>query len=114
MSDAGDELPDRCHFFGVNEFAAQFGGVSDVGHDHHDAVDVALLVAHGAEVDGELADIAIPARDVEFQVIDLHAAQSGLERIRQRTDVTGSGKLQQGTPEKFFLLEAGLYQRRLA
>jgi len=32
------------------QFAAQFGGVGDVGHDYDDAVDVALLVAHGAEV----------------------------------------------------------------
>jgi len=34
VSDAGDQLSNRCHFLGVNELAAQFGGVGNVGHDH--------------------------------------------------------------------------------
>src|ERR1700691_2408809 len=108
VSDAGDELSDRRHLFGVNEFAAQFRGVGDVGHDHHDAVDVVLLVPHGTEVDGELAGMTIAAHDLQFQIVDLHAAQSRLQRIGQRTDVAGSSQFQQRTPQQFALLESGL------
>ena len=59
VGDAGDKLADSRHFFGVNKFAAEFGGVGDVRHDHDDAVDIVLLVAHGTEVDGELAGVAV-------------------------------------------------------
>ena len=83
MGDAGDELSDGGHFFGVNQFIAQLGGVGDVGHDYHDAVDVVLLVAHGAEVDGELSGVAVAAHDLQFEIVDLSAAQRGLQRVRQ-------------------------------
>src|SRR6202035_4869572 len=108
VSHAGNELSNRRHFLGVNEFVAQIGGVGDVGHDHDDAVDVALLVAHGAEVHRELPGMAVAAHNLQFQVVDLSPKQSGLERIRQRTDEAGSSQLQERTPEQFTLLETGI------
>jgi len=79
--DAGDELSDSGHFFGVDEFAAKFGGVGDIGHDDDDAVDVVLLVAHRTEVDGELSGMAVAAHDLQFEIVDLSAAQDGLQRV---------------------------------
>jgi hypothetical protein len=80
---AGDELTNRSQFLGVHQFVAQFRGIGDIGHDHDDAVDVVLLIPHGAEIDGEMAHVAIAAHDLHFQIIDLLPTQNGLEGFRE-------------------------------
>ena len=115
VGDAGDELSDGCHFLGMNQFAAQFGRVGDVGHDHDDAVDVALLVAHGAEVDGELAGMAVAAHDLQFKIVDLPAAQNGLQRVGQRTTHSREQPTPaSGRPRSSRCSKPASYQRRLA
>ena len=57
---------------------AQFGGIGDVGHDDHNTVDVALLIAHGTKIDGKLAKMAVTTHDLQFEIIDLCAAQDSL------------------------------------
>ena len=106
MGDAGDELSNRSHFFGVNQFVAQLGGIRNVGHDHDDAVDIVLLVAHGAEVDGEMADMAVAAHDLHFQIIDLSPAQNGRQRFGERARESGRGQLEQRPAQKFALFKA--------
>ena len=43
VGDAGDQLSDGSHFFGVHELGAKHGGVGHVGHDHDDAADPGRL-----------------------------------------------------------------------
>ncbi len=51
--------------------------------------------------------MAIATHDLQFQIIHLSAAHSGLECIRQRTDVAGSSQFQEGTAKEFAMFEPG-------
>ena len=62
MSDAGDQLAHSGHFFRMNEFGLQRGGIGDVAHDNDQTDNVALLVSHGTEVHGKLPYIAVAAQ----------------------------------------------------
>src|SRR6267143_2753464 len=68
---ARHELSDRRHLLGMDQPGLQHGGIGDVGHDHHDAGHDALLIPHGAEVDGELSHSTVAAHDGHVEVIDL-------------------------------------------
>ncbi len=94
MRDAGDKLSHGRHFFGMNQLVAKVGGIGDVGHDHHDAGDVSLLVAHGAEVHGELTGPAVSAHDLQFQIVNLRPTENGLKRVGQRTNEAGRRQFQ--------------------
>ena len=96
MGNAGDQLSHGGQFFGVNQFIPEFGGVRDVRHDYNDAIDVVFLVPHGTKVDGKLASVAVRAHDLQFQVVDLSAAQDGLERVREGTNIAGGRQFKQG------------------
>ncbi len=106
VSDAGNQLADRRHFFGVHQFVAQHGGIGNVGEHDHDAGHGSLLVAHGAEIRRELPDSAVAAHDLQFQIVDLLAVQRALQRIGQRADKARRGQFQQRTPQQFALFES--------
>ena len=44
VGDAGDQLSDGRHFFGVHQLGAQHRRIRDVGHDHDDAAHPARLL----------------------------------------------------------------------
>src|SRR6266702_6992233 len=50
MGHASDQLPYSRHLFCVHQLGLQRGRVRHIAHDHDDAADVTLFVAHGAEV----------------------------------------------------------------
>ena len=43
MRHAGNQLPYRRHFFGMDQFRSQDGGIGHVGHHHHNARHLPIL-----------------------------------------------------------------------
>ena len=81
MGDARNQLAYRCHLLGVHEFGLQHGRVGDVGHYHHDAGDGPLLITHGAEIDGKLAQPAVATVDLQVKIVYLMTGHGGIESI---------------------------------
>src|SRR5258708_15824130 len=90
---AGDKLAHRSHLLRVHQFGLDHGGIGNVRHQHHHAADVAAFVAHGTQVDGELARGAVAAHNHQVQVVCLQAMQAGLKGfgkgrlVQRRNDV---------------------------
>src|SRR5580698_6102676 len=108
MRDSGNQLADGGHFFGMNQFVAEHGGIGDVGKHNHDTGDGSLLVAHGVEVGGKFSGNASAADNGQFEIIDGLPAEGDLQGIRQRANVTRASQFKQRTAEQFPLFEAGV------
>ena len=83
MGDTGNQLAYSSHFFCVHQLVAQHRGIGDVGQHRDDAGDDALLIAHGAEIDGELSGHAVSADNLQFKVVDLLVVERALYRLRE-------------------------------
>ena len=100
--------PDGGHLFRVDQLGLQHGGVGDVGHHDHDAGDDALLIAHGTEVDGELADPAIAAQDLQIEVVDVVSGERGVEGVGEHGRRGGRDEIGERTANQLPLLVAGV------
>ena len=106
VGDAGDQLSDGRHLFGVEQLGAQHGGVGDVAHDHYDAADPAVFADDGAQIDGELGADAVAAKQGQIEVIDLLAGLHGGEGFAERGAARGSAQVGQAMPQDLVLLKA--------
>ena len=100
---ARNELSDGRHLLGVHELGLQHGGIGDVGHHHDHRSDLVILVAHGAEIDGELADVSVAKKNRKLEIVDLMAGKSGVQRFFQKLATPGGDEVRQFTTEQFFL-----------
>ena len=64
--------------------------IGDIGHHHHQAGHRALLVAHGTQVDGKMPDPAVPAQDLQFEIVHLLPAPRFPARLRNLALSRGS------------------------
>ena len=117
VRDAGNQLADRRHLLRVHQLRLQHGGIGDVGHHHHDAGDVALLVAHRTQIHGELADAAlVRARSGSSRLSTCCPARVAVKRLIQhlpREPATTSSP--SGRPSNCLCsIAPASYQRRLA
>ena len=61
VSHARNQLADRCHLFRVTQLGLQIDRLGNVGHHRHHIAYGSILIAHGTEVDGELAHSSVAA-----------------------------------------------------
>ena len=92
----------------MHQFCLQTGGVGDVRHDHDDAIDLALLVAHGAEADGKLSGGAAATEERDFQIIERGALQGALERFGKERPARGRDEFHQRLTQQILFAVAGL------
>jgi hypothetical protein len=78
------------------------------GHHDHNAGDDALVIAHGAEVDGELPNAAIPTQDGQVEVVDLVTRERGIEGISEHGSAVWRDQLGERTSDELALFVAGV------
>ena len=97
MRHSGNQLPHCGHFLRVHQFRLQHRGIGDIGHDHHHADHLRLLVAHGAEVDRKMSHAAIAAQNPQLKIVHLLPGQGGSQALLKmlaagRADQSSSGR----------------------
>src|ERR1700746_1650283 len=108
MGNAGNKLSDGRHFFGMDQLRLKHGGVGDIGHHYDNAGNASLLIAHRAEVDGELTDAAIATHHRQIEIVDLMAGNRGVQSIRQNGAASGRNEVRERATDKLALLVAGI------
>ena len=108
MGHAGNQLADGRHFFRMDQLGLQHGGVGNVGEHDHDAGDDALLVAHGAEIHGELSDPPVATQYLQVEIVDGMSGEGGIQGVGQNRTANGRHELGQGTAHQLALLVTGV------
>src|SRR5262244_255836 len=92
----------------MNQFRLQNGGVSYVRHNHDQARNISLLVAHWPEVYCEMTDSSVAIKDLQIEVIDLPPGQGRTESFTDGIASTSRNQADKWHADQVLLLVAHL------